>query len=297
MTTAALPRISPLRAVRGDEIDLPYAPAPWQLKQCKQTGIVFLANPPAYEALSRDFAYEVTFEKECKARRRAEPIRYAISSALKRFRGHVLKRNKSLSLVQRLMGDSRSARINVLDVGCGWGSLLDELFKSLPAGLRRKSVPHGIEISQELSRISDQKLRKAGGRCVHASAMDGLAQFDDNYFDVIIMASFLEHDINPLTVLERSAARLKPGGSILVKVPNYNCFNRYVRGRRWCGFRWPDHVNYFTPETLKATAELAGLRTVRMSLLDRSPLSDNMYAILRRAPVIAPLVPTPAPRA
>jgi hypothetical protein len=32
-------------------------------------------------------------------------------------------------------------------------------------------------------------------------------------------------------------------------------------------------------------------------LLDRSPFSDNMYAILRRAPVIAPFVPTPAPRA
>lgn len=283
MTIAARLRISPLRAQGGDEIDLPYAPSPWRLKQCKQTGIVFLANPPAYEELSQDFAYEVTFEKETQARKQAEPLRYAISTALKRFRGRILKRNKSLTLVQRLIRDARGARINVLDVGCGWGSLLDDLFRSLPAELRGKSVPHGIEISQELSRISDGKLRKAGGRCVHASAMDGLEHFEDGYFDVIIMASFLEHDINPLAVLERSAKRLKPGGSILVKVPNYNCLNRYLRGARWCGFRWPDHVNYFTPETLKATAELAGLHVVRMSMLDRSPLSDNMYAILRRA--------------
>ena len=282
MTIAARPRISPLRAIGGDEIDLPYAPAPWRLKQCKQTGMVFLANPPAYESLSQDFAYEVTFEKETRARKQAEPLRYAISTALKRFRGGILKRNKSLALVQGLIRDARDARINVLDVGCGWGSLLDDLFKSLPAELRRKSVPHGIEISQELSRISDAKLRRAGGRCVHASAMDGLECFEDGYFDVIIMASFLEHDVNPLAVLERSAKRLKPGGSILVKVPNYDCFNRYLRGARWCGFRWPDHVNYFTPETLKATAEMAGLHVVRMSMLDRSPLSDNMYAILRR---------------
>jgi 2-polyprenyl-3-methyl-5-hydroxy-6-metoxy-1,4-benzoquinol methylase len=286
MSTAALPRISPLRLQPGEEIDLPYAPAPWRLKQCKQTGIVFLSNPPAYEALSQDFAYEVTFEKETRARKQAEPIRYAISTALKRFRGRVLRRNKSLALVQGLIADSSSGRINVLDVGCGWGSLLDELFKSLPTALREKSVPHGIEISQQLSRISDAKLREAGGRCVHASAMDGLRLFDDAYFDVIIMASFLEHDVNPLAVLERSASRLKPGGSILVKVPNYDCFNRYLRGARWCGFRWPDHVNYFTPETLRATAELAGLHVVRMTMLDRSPLSDNMYAILRRVETV-----------
>ena len=84
MTIAARLRISPLRAQGGDEIDLPYAPFPWRLKQCRQTGIVFLANPPAYEELSRDFAYEVTFEKETRARKQAEPLRYAISTALKR---------------------------------------------------------------------------------------------------------------------------------------------------------------------------------------------------------------------
>ena len=53
-----------------------------------------------------------------------------------------------------------------------------------------------------------------------------------------------------------------------------------MRGRRWCGYRWPDHVNYFTPRTLAATAERAGLAVTRMGLLDRSPLSDSLYAVL-----------------
>ena len=34
----------------------------------------------------------MTFEKETRARKQAEPLRYAISTALKRFRGRILKR-------------------------------------------------------------------------------------------------------------------------------------------------------------------------------------------------------------
>ena len=67
-----------------------------------------------------------------------------------------------------------------------------------------------------------------------------------------------------------------------VKVPNYACFNRTVRGDRWCGFRWPDHVNYFTPRTLREMVESAGLRIARMNFFDRHPFSDNMYAVLEK---------------
>ena len=31
--------------------------------------------------------------------------------------------------------------------------------------------------------------------------------------------------------------------------------------KRWCGFRYPDHLNYFTPKTLAAMAGEAGFNT------------------------------------
>lgn len=283
MQTTSAQRISPLLDEAGPVEALSYAPAPWELKQCVRTGIVFLANPPAYEALEETFAWESTYAKESKARREAEPLRYAISSVLKTIRKRVLKRNTMLRKLHQLVRDAKSERINILDIGCGWASLLDELFSTLPADLRARCAPHGIEISRELSRISDEKLRRLGGRCVQASAFDGLELLDQNYFDIIVMASYLEHEVNPLGILQRSAACLKPNGSILVKVPNFSCLNRRLRGPRWCGFRWPDHVNYFTPETLRETARLAGLEVARMSRRDTNPFNDNMYAVLRRA--------------
>ncbi|MFM7832754.1 MAG: hypothetical protein ACKPJD_13240, partial [Planctomycetaceae bacterium] len=32
----------------------------WQVVQCEETGFVFLANPPSYEALTSEHAWEVT---------------------------------------------------------------------------------------------------------------------------------------------------------------------------------------------------------------------------------------------
>ena len=285
MVQAMSSRISPLLSRPGREQDLDYAPAPWRLKQCVETEIVFLANPPAYEELSETYAYEVTFRRESEARERAEPIRYAFSTLLKRFRARVLRRNKMLDLlraqVNQAVAASPAARINLLDVGCGWGELLQTLMRALPPQQRARVAPHGVEISRHLAHLSDDKLKPLGGRCVHAYAQDGLLRFDEAYFDIVVMASFLEHEACPLAVLEHCRQRLRPGGSIIVKVPNFACFNRMLRGARWSGFRWPDHVNYFTPKTLRALATKAGLDVVRMTLLDTTPFSDNMYALLR----------------
>lgn len=281
MNTVIPQRVSPLLDANGETVDLPYAPPPWVLKQCTATGMIFLANPPSYEALSEEFAYEVTFKRESDVRRKAEPIRYAFSNGLKRLRGQVFKRNKTLRLVRELVRTSDSDLVTLLDLGCGWGELLDKLMCSLPSDLAARCRPHGVEISRELARLSDTRLRQHGGRCVHASAQDGIQQFNYRYFDVIVMASYLEHEVNPLSVLQGCRERLKPGGSLFVKVPNYACLNRRLRGAKWCGFRWPDHVNYFTPGTLRAMLDKAGLEIARMTAFDRSILSDNMYAIAK----------------
>lgn len=68
----------------------------------------------------------------------------------------------------------------------------------------------------------------------------------------------------------------------MIKVPNYASLNRHMRGARWCGFRWPEHVNYFTPRTLRMISDRAGLKVVRMNFFDRFPFSDSLYAVLAR---------------
>jgi 2-polyprenyl-3-methyl-5-hydroxy-6-metoxy-1,4-benzoquinol methylase len=293
MVNTVSTRFCPLLERASSTSILDYAPAPWILKQCQESGFVYLENPPPYEGLKEEYAWEVTWKKEAESRKEAEPFLYAISTVFKSFRHKVLKRNKVLSLCLPLVVQSshqHAASVNILDVGCGGGNFFPELFSRLPLEVRARCVPYGIEISKELARIASENLAQCGeiggGKCVHNSALEGLAEYSADFFDLIVMSSFLEHEINPLPVLRRCYERLRPGGCVVVKVPNYACLNRSIRGRRWCGFRWPDHVNYFTPQTLTAMAQQSGLEVARMSFLDKHPLSDSMYAIFRK-PLLA----------
>ena len=273
-------RVCPLLERETATTTLAIAPPPWVVRECRESGFVFLENPPGYDSLRAEVAWEVSSARESERRAAAEPALYALSTAAKRFRLGVLKRNKVADLAVAIVRRLRAPQIRLLDVGCGEGTLLGTVMERLPDALRARCRPLGIEISDELARRSQAALAAYGGQCVHASALDGLAGLAANSLDLIVLASFLEHEIQPLPLLRECARTLRAGGRVIVKVPNYASWNRRLRGTRWCGYRWPDHVNYFTPATLAAAARAAGLEVVRMNAFDRLPISDSLYAVL-----------------
>ena len=228
------------------------------------------------------FAWQVTSSAESTRRKKQEPVRYAVSTFFKYFRANVLRRNKMSDLSYRCNFSTVDGAFNVLDVGCADGKLVETVIAGLPADLRYKAVPHGVEISNELARKAQENMASRGGWCIHAAAYDAIKRFRSNHFDLVLMSSYLEHELDPVGVLKRVRACLKDTGAVIVKVPNYASVNRVLRGSRWCGFRWPDHVNYFTPHTLRLTAIAAGLEIVRINFWEINPLSDNMYAVLRK---------------
>ena len=67
-------------------------------------------------------------------------------------------------------------------------------------------------------------------------------------------------------------ARARAGRPIYVRVPNYGSLNRKMLGAKWCGFRYPDHVNYFTTKSLGAMAGDCGLK---LKLLNPPPPSPR----------------------
>jgi SAM-dependent methyltransferase len=275
-------RVCPLleRASRTRTLDV--APSPWVVRQCEETGMVFLENPPGYDSLKQEFAWEVTYEQQAARRKAAEPVLQSVSQVFKRFRRQVLKRHKVADLATAIVSGCEGQPIHLVDIGCGEGDLLGIVMSRLPVAIRDRCRPHGIEISNELARRSQAALAPFGGDCVHAPALQGLASFGADALDLVVMSSFLEHEIQPLPVLREARRALKAGGRVLIKVPNHDCWNRHLRGPRWSGYRWPDHVNYFTPQTLRAMAKAAGMTVERMGLRDRMPTSDSLYAVLRK---------------
>jgi predicted SAM-dependent methyltransferase len=97
------------------------------------------------------------------------------------------------------------------------------------------------------------------------------------------MFSYLEHEANVARVLDGAFRALKPGGAVFVRVPNFGSVNRRVIGPKWCGFRYPDHVNYFTLSSLRQVAARAGFET---RLVNRLNLwfDDNIQVLLTKRP-------------
>ena len=270
-----LDRDGPTRRLRD-------APSPWELHECLETGFVFLANPPSQEQFKLEFAWERTHAEESARRQSEEPMLYAVSRACKIFRHRWLKRDKLVGMVKSIVSRRGQQSFHIIDVGCSDAGLFQRLVDSLSPDVVAKITPIGVEISTHLATVADTRLQRYGGRCIHGSGIDALREIPEGTVDVVILGCVLEHELDPVTLLSRCRERLSPDGVVVVKVPNYACFGRHLRGSRWCGYRWPDHVNYFTPQSLTRAARQAGLRVARMGLRDCSLLSDSLYAIFRR---------------
>jgi SAM-dependent methyltransferase len=273
--TLSAPRTVPsLRACPGCGTEnlaappLPYSRDPWVLKECAGCGFVYLENPPKYEELSETFAWEQTFDKEKERRRQAEPAIFWLSQKVKFFRRQVFKRDKLARLLKQRQGG------NLLDVGCGPGAAFDSLSP--------RFVPHGVEVSKRLATSAHQRAAPRGGFVIHCAAVSGVAQFQPDFFQVAILSSFLEHEAQPRELLKALLRVTARGGQAIIKVPNYGSWNRRVRRENWCGFRFPDHVNYFTPRSLRRMVQESGFALKRFGFGDRFPLSDNMWMIAER---------------
>lgn len=217
-----------------------YTRGPWPVVACDHCGFVYLGRVPDYDDLSVNLAWEKQHAEEKARRKKTDNL--ARFDALTRFR---LKFGKAIDRARHTRGVPASGR--VLEIGCGGAT-------RIPEG----PTPYGIEISEALSNKARPIFEARGGAVYHEPATTGIERFPDDFFDTIIMRSYLEHEARPRLILERAFTRLKPGGRILLRSPNYNSANRFIRGANWCGFRFPDHVNYFTPRSLGALAKSIG---------------------------------------
>lgn len=144
----------------------------------------------------------------------------------------------------------------ILDIGCGEGFTLKNFqefgwevigidFSNF--GIRNKNpelLPHFIEgdLLENMTILTSK----------------------DEKFDVIITNNLLEHVIDPSETMDKATALLAEGGVIVIQVPNdfsaYQQFlleNEYIEHPFWIAY--PDHLNYFTCESLNAFLETKDL--------------------------------------
>lgn len=257
----------------------PYERHGFRLVRCLETDFIYMENPPAYDELRDDFPWEKTIKAERKRRTTEEPIFSRLSDTMKKVRRVISpRRNQTYQIAKRVVAHRpKDTALRLLDVGCGSGLLVADCCQRFTA-TGRAVKPIGLELSKRLAKYATKRFAPWSGEVIAAPALKGLNKVNDKSVDVATLISFLEHDTKPLDLLVALRPKLSRNGAAIIKVPNYASLNRRIRGKRWCGFRFPDHVNYFTPQTMQRLAEEAGYTVDHSS----TPLfGDNMYVVLR----------------
>jgi SAM-dependent methyltransferase len=136
-----------------------------------------------------------------------------------------------------------------LDVGCGRGDLGVQL---LAAGW---SVD-GVDPSAEAAAIARRR-----GIDARTGVLADLAPAPAPY-DAVIFRHSLEHVGDPRGDLLRAHALLRPGGVVLVTLPNWGSWQRRRFGDRWFALELPRHRTHFTRAGLRAALEQAGFGEV-----------------------------------
>ena len=171
---------------------------------------------------------------------------------------------------RRLTGGS------LLEVGCGYGFLLDEA-----AGYFASRT--GVD-------LSPAAVVAAGRRATRVYQGDVGSIPVSHTFDCIVLVSVIEHVYRPADFLRQLAARLRPGGKVVIATPDVNSVYRRLLGRRWPAFQViPEHVAFYSAKTLSSVMQRAGLARITSVPYRRAYPADQVVeefgvwsAVLRR---------------
>ncbi len=149
-------------------------------------------------------------------------------------------------------GDGR-----LLDFGCG------------AAGFARRMRGFGWSVEGlDASQTVAERVERETGIRVHVGSLPH-SRVAPRSFDAITMWASLEHVHDPRSVVSAAREALRPGGTLVVSVPNIASWPARTFRHAWWGLELPRHLVHFTPDTLTRLLEIEGLYVQRLDHIGR----------------------------
>ena len=173
----------------------------------------------------------------------------------------------------------------LLDAGCWVGFLLDE-------ARRRGWEPAGLEPSAWASAYARDRL----GLEVETVDLAG-ADLPEAAFAAVVLADVIEHLPRPGEALDLIARALRPGGVLLLVLPDAGSRVARALGRRWWSVI-PTHVQYFTRASLATLLHRHGYEVLDVRTAPKA-FSVRYYAgrVMGYSPVLGRALVRAAERA
>jgi SAM-dependent methyltransferase len=210
--------------VRARDLNYGAGGETFSLVRCPSCGLVFVNPRPARDRIGRFYPSSYGPHADSDSPETGKS-------------GRVSRRFRSL-------GDRAPGRY--LDVGCGRGGSL----------LRMKSrgwQVAGFEVSEQAAGHG-----RAAGLDIRTGRELADARFEAGSFDIVSLFCVLPHLHDPQAVLREVARVLRPGGTLLMTMPNLRSLNFALFRGWWYHLEPPRHLYFFSPDTLRTLAARTG---------------------------------------
>ena len=161
--------------------------------------------------------------------------------------------------VRHHLGELGHVDGTLLDVGCGTG---DFLVSMREAGW----AVSGTELSKDATRLCEDRGLQVTRSELQTYAAAAIRSEPQGNIDIVTLFNVLEHVVDPIGDLQAAHQLLRPGGCLVVQVPNdFSVIQLAAAEANGLDPWWvavPDHLNYFDYESLEATLRHTGFTPV-----------------------------------
>ena len=221
----------------------------FNLFTCSVCGFTFTQDHPADDEVGKYYKSDDYISH-------SDTSRGLVNKIYRLVRGIMLRKKQRLVVKATGVQTGR-----ILDIGTGTGHFAFEMKKN-------GWITSGIEINIEAREAS---IERFGLEIIPPEQISSLISAS---YDCITLWHVLEH-FNDLSLYIREISRLlKPGGTLIVALPNMNSFDAGYYKRHWAAYDVPRHVWHFNPDTLGFLFESRGFK-----MYDIVPLRLDVFYI------------------
>lgn len=233
-----------LRRTLDDGPDFETGLGEYSVRECAQCGIQFTTPQPLAEDVHLLYDDRTSHDFDQSA---------SLVDALRRF--------NNLRQLKRLPRHLLEGSPTSLDYGCGSGFFTRSMREYLPGRVIgsdfHDSPPPLIAGTEGIEYVADANLDSMAGQ-----------------IDLIVCRNVLEHAVDPKAFIARLRAMLRPGGLVLIEVPNRRSIWIRLLGRFNFNYYLPRHLYHYDEASLER--HLEGFR-VANRWLDHSPILGKSF--------------------
>lgn len=231
-----------------------YSGAPFEIQQCVDCGFIFTSPRPDISEIGKYYTSPDYMSHQSHSRGLVQSV-YRVA------RQYMMR--KKLAMLQAEAG--RATGFSMLDFGCGTADFLGFVKQN---GILAEGVEPDADARQVAKAVNQ----------VETYSVEQSAAFAPQQYDVITLWHVLEHIHELHSQIALFHIWLKPGGKLIIAVPNIESWDAKKYGANWDAIDVPRHIYHFSPNSVKRIVGQHGFRFVR-----QYPLMLDAYYVSMRS--------------